>query len=346
MTQHLFNQQTIFKHFTCSRGLPAFLHRERLSLVVTSYQSGRIYAICSDSGTELTVSFRNFSHATGLDHRPGWLAVATDAQIMYLREDRPEPQHARFVLQRSDVIGSVAPHQLFLRSNASISFVATMYNCIAQVAFDANFQPIWKPSFIDAIKYEDRCHLNGMAARGDSPAFATAFSATNERSGWRDNAVGRGIVIDIAQNRIVADGLTMPHSPTLADGMLWIANSGTGEIGTVDCGSGDFTPRLFVPGYLRGLKLRNGLCFAAASKFRHERMAGDLSRILREHDTEARCGLFIGDPAKGKILEWFEFGGSVSEIFDVALLENTTRVEFLGPRSKGFDDAAKVAPFA
>jgi uncharacterized protein DUF4915 len=46
---------------------------------------------------------------------------------------------------------------------------------------------------------------------------------------------------------------SMPHSPRLYDGKLWLLNSGAGEFGTVDPASGTFTPVCFCPGYARGL---------------------------------------------------------------------------------------------
>ena len=49
----------------------------------------------------------------------------------------------------------------------------------------------------------------------------------------------------------------MPHSPRWYDNRLWVLNSGTGHLGTVDLSSGDFTPRAFCPGFLRGLAFHN-----------------------------------------------------------------------------------------
>jgi hypothetical protein len=38
---------------------------------------------------------------------------------------------------------------------------------------------------------------------------------------------------------------------------LWVLNSGTGHLGTVDLANGDFTPRAFCQGFLRGLAFHN-----------------------------------------------------------------------------------------
>jgi uncharacterized protein (TIGR03032 family) len=60
-------------------------------------------------------------------------------------------------------------------------------------------------------------------------------------------------VIDVASSEIVASGFSMPHSPRLYDGKLWLLNSGAGEFGVVDPVDGTFTPVCFCPGYARGL---------------------------------------------------------------------------------------------
>jgi len=51
-----------------------------------------------------------------------------------------------------------------------------------------------------------------------------------------------------ASSEIVASGFSMPHSPRLYDGKLWLLNSGAGEFGVVDPVDGTFhTGVLFVP---------------------------------------------------------------------------------------------------
>ncbi|MGO4843683.1 DUF4915 domain-containing protein, partial [Rhizobiaceae sp. 2RAB30] len=80
-----------------------------------------------------------------------------------------------------------------------------------------------------------------------------AVSRSDVADGWRDRRHDGGIVIDVASNEIVAEGFSMPHSPRLYDGRLWLLNSGAGEFGFVDPADGSFTPVCFCPGYARGL---------------------------------------------------------------------------------------------
>ncbi len=71
---------------------------------------------------------------------------------------------------------------------------------------------------------------------GARPAYVSAVSRSDVADGWRERRRDGGVVIDVASGEIVASGLSMPHSPRLYDGRLWLLNSGTGEFGTVDRG--------------------------------------------------------------------------------------------------------------
>ena len=116
----------------------------------------------------------------------------------------------------------------------------------------ASFRPLWRPNFISALAPEDRCHLNGLAMDGARPAYVSAVSRSDVADGWRERRRDGGIVIDVASGEIVASGLSMPHSPRLYDGRLWLLNSGTGEFGTVDPASGAFTPVASAPAMRAG----------------------------------------------------------------------------------------------
>jgi uncharacterized protein (TIGR03032 family) len=61
------------------------------------------------------------------------------------------------------------------------------------------------------------------------------------------------VVIDVPSGEIVVRGLSMPHSPRVHRGTLYVVNSGAGEFGRVDLGTGQFEPIAFCPGYARGL---------------------------------------------------------------------------------------------
>jgi len=90
------------------------------------------------------------------------------------------------------------------------------------------------------------------------PRYVTAVSRSNTIDGWRDRRADGGVVVDVQRNQIVCEGLSMPHSPRMHNGELWLMYSGTGELGVVVPGKtrngswamGGFELRAFCPGLL------------------------------------------------------------------------------------------------
>jgi uncharacterized protein (TIGR03032 family) len=119
----------------------------------------------------------------------------------------------------------------------------------------------------------------------------------------------------------------MPHSPRLHRGELWLLNSGTGELGVVAFGRdgrGRFEPRVFCPGFLRGLSFCGDYAFVGLSKPRYHRFEGlALDERLRERDSDPWCGIQVIELSSGTCVDWFRIDSSVTEIYDVEVLPNT-----------------------
>ncbi len=190
-------------------------------------------------------------------------------------------------------------------------------------------------AFISRLAAEDRCHLNGLALKEGKLAYATAVSGSNTFDGWRDHRADGGVVIDIAANRIVCEGLSMPHSPRWHQGRLWLHNSGTGEFGWVDMEQGRFVPLCFVPGYLRGLDFIGGAAVMGLSKPRGNKTFSGLAldRQLAERQIAARCGVYAVDLATGNVLHALTIEGVVSELYDVSVIPRSRKPAALGPTS-------------
>lgn len=72
------------------------------------------------------------------------------------------------------------------------------------------------------------------------PKYVTALGESDEPAGWRENKATGGILMDVPSSEVIARGLSMPHSPRLYDGKLWVLNSGEGGIGIVDEATGRY----------------------------------------------------------------------------------------------------------
>jgi uncharacterized protein (TIGR03032 family) len=240
-----------------------------------------------------------------------------------------------YVPRVSYTTGALDVHDVGMTKDGQLVFVNTRFNCLATVSQSRSFKPIWKPEFISAIVEEDRCHLNGMAMDKGKPAFVTAVSKSDTIDGWRDRRSNGGIVIDVATNKIVCEGLSMPHSPRVYNGKLWVLNSGTGELGWVDTKakpSEAFKPFAFCPGFVRGLSFHGKYAFVGLSKPRYERFEGlELDARLKKADSEPWCGIQILDLETGRVAQWLRLDGPVAELYDTAVIPGTRT-----PMSIGF----------
>jgi uncharacterized protein (TIGR03032 family) len=168
-----------------------------------------------------------------------------------------------------------------------------------------------------------------------APLYATAVAASDVADGWRDRRADGGVVIDVGSGEIVAQGLSMPHSPRLHDGRLWLLNSGTGELGFVEPDSGRFEAVAFCPGYARGLAFAAGHAIVGLSLARENRtFAGlPLEPALAARGAEARCGLAIISLATGDMNAWVRIEGVVRELYDVAFVPGVRRPSAIGFRT-------------
>ncbi len=164
---------------------------------------------------------------------------------------------------------------------------------------------------------QDRCHLNGVAIEHGRPAFVSAFSETDTPEGWREHKRDGGVVVHVDSGQIVARGLSMPHSPRVHDGKLWVLDSGNAALLTVDQQTGQADTVAKFTGYARGLAFYGGYAFVGLSQVREEKIFGGVPIAEEE---ERKCGVSVVELATGRIVAFLEFESTVQEIFDVQIL--------------------------
>lgn len=330
--------------FSQSDGLVPHLAAQRAALMFSSYQSGLLYMLghTATGGAHL--------HQSAMDKPMGiWVedenafTLSAGYQIMRFKNGLEPDQRvnaqfdACYVARETHFTGALDAHDIGIDRDGRPIFVNTRYNCLATTDPHHSFRELWRPPFISALVDEDRCHLNGLAMDNGEAAYATAVSRSDTIDGWRDRRDDGGVVIDVRKNKVICEGLSMPHSPRLHNGELWVLNSGTGELGVVEGaakGKGKFVPRVFCPGFARGLTIRNGFAYIGLSKPRYKRFEGlALDQKLKDADSEPWCGVQIIDLAKGTCVEWFRIDGAVKEIFDVAVITGHACPMSIGPNA-------------
>lgn len=325
---------------TTSRGFTDWLARSGGSIAFTTYQAGKLFLIGLRADGRLSVFERSFARCMGIavseDGRS--LALASEYQLHRFDNVLPPGQadangfDAVYAPHAAWVTGDCDAHDVGFDGAMRPFFVNTRFSCISAVDDGHSFRPIWQPRFVSRLAAEDRCHLNGMAVADGRPAFASAVSQSDVADGWRDRRGEGGVVIDCASGEVAAGGLSMPHSPRLYKGELWLLNSGAGQLGRVDPASGAFQDFAFCPGYARGLCFAGNAAIVGLSHARDNRTFSGLALddALKARDVDARCGLAIFDLDSGDMIHWLRIEGVVRELFDVAFLPGVRRPSAIG----------------
>jgi uncharacterized protein (TIGR03032 family) len=323
---------------TTSRQFVSWLADSGSSLAISTYQSGKVVLIGTNrQAGRLSVFERTLERPMGMAVRGSRLTIASMIQITsFVDAAGGTPgaagYDALFVPQAASYTADLDVHDLAYDTDGRLVFVNTLFSCLATTSETHSFKPLWKPPFISRLAPEDRCHLNGLAMRDGRPAYVTCVAETDVADGWREHRTGGGVVIDVASGKVVCRGLSMPHSPRLHEGRLWVLNSGAGEVGTVDLATGRFEALAFCPGYLRGLDFVGPYALVGLSEPRENRtFAGlPLQERLAAAKVGPRCGVFVIDTRTGDVAHWLRLEGVINELYDVIALPGVARPMMIG----------------
>lgn len=316
---------------------PQVLRQMGSSLLVSTYQTGKLVCLRERQGS-LNTHFRNFDKPMGISVLADRIAIGSRLEVWDYRnvpeaapKIEPAGSHdACFVPRNRHYTGDVAIHEVAYAAG-QLWIVATGFSCLATLDADHSFIPRWAPPFITELAPGDRCHLNGLCIVDDAPRYVTALGQTNEPGAWRQNKAAGGCMIDVRSNEIVADGLSMPHSPRWHRNELWVLESGKGELCRVNPATGEVETVAELPGFTRGLAFAGNLAFIGLSQIRETATFGGLP--LTQRLSERLCGVWIVDIDSGEIAGFIRFEDLVQEIFDVAILPGVRYPEVAEDRS-------------
>jgi uncharacterized protein (TIGR03032 family) len=324
-----------FRDIRCthSDGLPDLLQQQRLSVLISTYQTGHLVVVAARQG-RLVLTFHQFERAMGIAVKPGAIAVCTRKEVWFAREApdigaklAPRGQHdACYLARTAHFTGDIQAHECAWVGN-EFWVVNTLFSCLTALHPVYSFAPRWRPPFISALRPEDRCHLNGMAVVDGRPRYVTALSQTDAPEGWRPVKASDGCLIELPGGRIVVRGLSLPHSPRVHENQVFFLHSGYGQLSLADPATGQVDPVVDLPGVARGLALHGGYAFVGLSKARPT-LEG--VPIVAQRD-RLQCGLAIVNLHTGAVAGHLWFHTGVEEIFDVQVLPGKTSPFISGP---------------
>jgi uncharacterized protein (TIGR03032 family) len=321
---------------THTESLPALLEQLRLSLLISTYQTGHVVVVAARHG-RLVLTFHQFERAMGIAVKPGTIAVCTRKQVWFLR-DAPDiaaklqpPGHfdACFLARTTHYTGDVQAHELAW-VGGEFWIVNTLFSCLAALHPYYHFAPRWRPPFVSALRPEDRCHLNGLAVADGQPRYVTALAETDCSAGWRPVKQSGGCLIEVPSGRLLVRGLSLPHSPRVDGKRIFFLHSGRGHLDVADPLTGQVTTVAPLPGVVRGLALHGGYAFIGLSK---ARPTLDGVPIVAQRD-QLRSGVWVVDLRTGTVAAQLEFSTGVDEIFDVQVLPGIACAYISGPAAE------------
>lgn len=329
-----------------SAGFTDWLAAADCSLALTTYQAGRLIMVGRRPDGSLRAHERLIEQCQGLWTDGQTLWTCNRHALWRFRNALPEGGRTetgadrRFAPREGRVIGAIDVHDIGVGDVGQFGgaggtgpiFVSTAFNCLATISEEASFRALWRPPFVSALVGEDRCHLNGLAMDGPRAAYVTAVGRSDTAGGWRDHRQNGGVLLDVASGEAVATGLSMPHSPRLHDGRLWVLDSGRGALCMIDPANGKRTEVAFCPGYARGLAFVGRFAVIGLSRPRRGGAFDGLeldARLAREA-AQAQCGLMVVDTGSGATVATLGFAHTIDELYDAAVMQGVREPEAVG----------------
>jgi uncharacterized protein (TIGR03032 family) len=322
---------------TSSRNFSNWLAIQNISLAFTTYQAGKVFLLGRKQDGQIDAFERTLQRCMGLCTTENGFWLSSAYQIWRfenaLQPGQMHNNHDKLYVPRVGyTTGDIDVHDVVVEDSGRVVFVNTKFGCLATFSDQHSFTPLWKPSFLSKLAPEDRCHLNGLALENGKCKYVTVVSNSDVVDGWRNRRRDGGCVLEVPSSETIVSGLSMPHSPRVHQGELYVHNSGTGYFGKVDRRKGTFEPIAFCPGFLRGMTFSGNYAIVGLSKPRQDKTFGglQLESELLKRDAEAWCGLQVIELSTGNIIEWVRLNGAVTELYDVAILKDVIRPMVLG----------------
>ena len=270
-----------------------FLAQYQKAIAISFYQD-RCLGVLSDSGL-----FESpIARPMGIAVVPNAVAIAFRHGISYFQKIITE-ESSFYRQSATQYQGFVDGHELVTIKNVPI-LANTLFSCLSTVCLDKDFQPIYQPGFLNKkLVPQDLIHLNGIAKENDSLRYISCFSNVDnsEFKGWK-NYPNSGCVWDVVGESLVIENLSLPHSPRIIDGDLWVCESGKGMV--LRRRGDRLEVVINLNSFTRGMIAIDDFVLIATSKIRESRCNIQLDKQML---TENRCGIHLLDSKNLKLLD-------------------------------------------
>ncbi len=311
--------------------IPELLYKLRCTLVISTFQAGKVVFISPKDDNFLVQLPRNFKRPMGVTFSGDKMAVATQSEIVVLRNspelaktypNKPGTYDQLWIPRATYYTGAVDIHDLHYGKEGKLWAVNTSFSCVCSIDDDFSFMPEWKPHFISKLAPEDRCHLNGLAMENGLPKYVSSLGKGDTFQSWRENIVKGGVIMDIESNEIIAQGLAMPHTPRIYNGKLFCLLSAAQKLIVIDPKTGKTEDVAHLPGFVRGMAKIRDYVFVSTSKLRKN--SSTFSKLDIPESANHSMIYAIHLPT-GKVTGKIQYKMSVDEIYDIQVIEDSIR---------------------
>ncbi|MDE2148713.1 MAG: TIGR03032 family protein, partial [Gammaproteobacteria bacterium] len=317
--------------------LPGLLQRLGVSLLISTYQAGKVIVVRGD-GEKIDFQLKDADKPMGIAAMEGLLAVGVAGEIRLYGDIKencrkvqpPADYDACFVERINHLTGGIDIHEMAFGSDRRLWFINTRFCALCTLDQTTSFVPVWRPPYVSSYAPEDRCHLNGLGMFNGRPRFVTALGESDKPAGWRERKADGGVLIDLSTGKTLCRGLSMPHSPRWYADQLWICESGQGTLAKVETKAGTVKTIYEFPGFTRGLDFYDRYAFVGLSQIRETTTFGGLP--IAEKVKERNCGVWIVDIVTGELAGVVFFTQGVQEIFAVQVLPGIRYPEILNKK--------------
>lgn len=311
---------------TFDSSIPKVLFENKISIIFSTYQAGRLMIIGSSDGYNIHQTPISYKKPMGIAVEDNRIAIASFDEISFYTSNRKIIDAIKSDLNDFDQMylyrasyntNTLDIHDIHF-DKSGLWGVNTLFSCLCKFTLESSFSPRWAPPFISELAPEDRCHLNGLALENNLPKYITALSSTNHKDGWRDDIMNSGIVMDVTTNEIICENLAMPHSPRIINGELYFLESARGKLFKWNSATKEKELIYNFNKFIRGFKYYKGILFIAFSKIRESSKSFQKVEVK---ENSLNAGFTIFDLRTRTTFGELLYTNTIDEIYDINIIE-------------------------
>lgn len=326
-----------------NREITEILYKENISLLISTYQAGRVIALGSLDGATLHQVPIGFKKPMGIAVQENKIAIAginelyffsNNEDVVSSMNENPKNFDALYMQRAIYNTSNLDVHDIGF-GDGILWGVNTLFSCICTFDINYSFRPKWKPPFISHLVPEDRCHLNGLVLENNIPAYVTALSQTNTREGWRDNIHDSGVLMEVPSGKVLIDGLSMPHSPIKVGDKIYLLESGTGDLISWDTKTQKTDVVYSFGKFVRGMCFHGGLLYIGFSKIRQSSKSFNK---LDVSEKSHKAGFLIFNLDYKTVVGELDYFDTVEEIYDIKIVKGLNKPLIVNRLDEKYND--------